>query len=157
MRFAIAEFARETNTLCPGFTELDASQSTCWHEGDEIFSRKRGVRNDLGGMIDAGERLGVELVPILATTTQPAATVSKHAYETIRDTLFIRLQSAGPLDAICLALHGAGFADWIEDMEGVFLAELRALVGVEIPVIVSLDLHGNTTSAPRSLRLRPEF
>ena len=146
MRFAIGEFAHETNTFCPGFTELDAFQSSCWHEGDEIFSRKRGVRNDVGGMIDAEERLGVELVPILATTTQRSATVSKHAYETIRNTLFIRLQSAGPLDAICLALHGAGSADGIEAMEGVFLAELRALVGVEISVIVSLDLHGNTTA-----------
>lgn len=147
MRFAIGEFAHETNTFCPGFTELDAFKSTYWCEGDEIFSRNRGVRNDIGGMIDAGERLGVELVTTLATTTQPSATVSKHAYETIRDTLFARLQSAGPVDAICLALHGAGSADGIEDMEGVFLAELRALVGVKIPVIVSLDLHGNTTAA----------
>jgi microcystin degradation protein MlrC len=32
-------------------------------------------------------------------------------------------------------------------MEGTFLAELRALVGTEIPIVVSLDLHGNTTEA----------
>lgn len=147
MRIAIGEFAHETNTFCPGFTELDAFKSTCWYEGAEILSRNRGVRNDLGGMIDAGERLGVELVPILATTTQPSATVSKHAYETIRNTLFTRLKSAGALDAICLALHGAGSADGIEDMEGTFLKELRELVGVEIPIVISLDLHGNTTAA----------
>ena len=107
MRFAIGEFAHETNTFCPGFTELEAFKSTFWCEGDEIFTRNRGVRNDLGGMIAAGERLGIELVPTLATTTEPSATVSKHAYETIRDTLFARIQSAGPFDAICLALHGA--------------------------------------------------
>lgn len=147
MRFAIGEFAHETNTFCPGFTELDAFKSTFWCEGDEIFTRNRGVRNDLGGMIAAGERLGIELVPTLATTTEPSATVSKHAYETIRDTLFARIQSAGPFDAICLALHGAGSADGIEDLEGLFLAELRALVGAQIPVVVSLDLHGNTTAA----------
>ena len=147
MRFAIGEFAHETNTFCSGFTELDAFKSTFWCEGDEIFTRNRGVRNDLGGMIAAGERLGIELVPTLATTTEPSATVSKHAYETIRDTLFARIQSAGPFDAICLALHGAGSADGIEDLEGLFLAELRALVGAQIPVVVSLDLHGNTTAA----------
>ena len=55
--------------------------------------------------------------------------------------------TAGPVDAICLALHGAGSADGIEDMEGIFLAELRELVGTEIPIVVSLDLHGNTTEA----------
>jgi microcystin degradation protein MlrC len=147
MRFAIGEFAHETNTFCPGFTELDAFRSTFWCEGDEVIARNRGVRNDLGGMIAAGERLGIELAPTLATTTQPSATISRRAYETIRDTLFARLQVAGPVDAICLALHGAGSADGIEDIEGTFLAELRALVGSEIPIVVSLDLHGNTTAA----------
>ncbi len=147
MRFAIGGFVHETNTFCPGFTELEAFQSTFWCEGDQIVTRNRGVRNDLGGMIAAAERLGIELAPTLATTTQPSATVSRHAYETIRDTLFARLLAAGPVDAICLALHGAGSADAMEDMEGTFLTELRALVGGEIPILISLDLHGNTTDA----------
>jgi microcystin degradation protein MlrC len=147
MRIAIGEFAHETNTFCPGTTELDAFQARYWCERDAIFDVHRGVRNDLGGMIDAGERLGVELVPTLATTTQPSATVSREAYETIRDTLFGHLKAAGPLDAICLALHGAGSAEGMDDMEGTFLKELRDLVGPEIPVVVSLDLHGNTTEA----------
>jgi microcystin degradation protein MlrC len=147
MRIAIGEFAHETNTFCPGFTEVDAFKAKTWTEGDDVIRVHRGVRNDLGGMIDAAERLGIDLAPTLATTTQPSATVSKHAYETIRDTLFTQLKNAGPVDAICLALHGAGSADGIEDMEGTFLAELRALVGNEIPIVLSLDLHGNTTEA----------
>jgi len=146
MRIAIGQFAHETNTFCPGFTGLDAFQARLWAVGDAIYDRHRGVRDDLGGMIDAGERLGIELVPTLSTTTQPSATVSRHAYETIRDTLFAGIRAAGVLDAICLALHGAGSADGIDDMEGTFLAELRGLVGPEIPVVVSLDLHGNTTA-----------
>jgi len=147
MRIAIGQFAHETNTFCPGTTGLDAFASRYWREGDAILAGHRGVRDDLGGMIDAGERLGVELVPTLSTTTQPSATVAREAYETIRDTLFGHIAAAGPLDAICLALHGAGSAESIDDMEGTFLAELRDLVGTEIPVVVSLDLHGNTTSA----------
>ncbi len=147
MRFAIGEFAHETNTFCPGFTELDAFKARYWCEGEDLIARHTGVRNDLGGMIDTGQRLGIELVPTLATTTQPSATVSRNAYETIRDTLFARIQGAGSLDAICLALHGAGSADGIEDMEGTFLSELRTLVGPDIPVVISLDLHGNTTAA----------
>ena len=147
MRIAIGQFAHETNTFCPGTTGLDAFTARYWREGDALFAGHRGVRDDLGGMIDAGERLGVELVPTLSTTTQPSATVSRAAYETIRDTLFGHVRDAGPLDAICLALHGAGSAEGIDDMEGAFLAELRELVGREIPIVVSLDLHGNTTAA----------
>jgi len=147
MRIAIGEFAHETNTFCPGFTEIDAFRARKWNEGDDVIVRNRGVRNDLGGMIDAGERLGVDLVPTLATTTQPSATISRAAYDAIRDDLIGRILSAGPLDAIVLALHGAGTADGIDDIEGTFLGELRAAVGTEIPIVVSLDLHGNTTEA----------
>lgn len=147
MRIAIGEFAHETNTFCSGVTEADAFKDRYWNIGDEIYARHRGVRNDLGGMIDSGERLGVDLVPIFATTTQPSATVSRAAYEEIRDTIFTQLRQAGELDAIVFALHGAGSAEGADDMEGTFLAELRAEVGTEIPVVVSLDLHGNTTEA----------
>lgn len=149
MRFAIGYFAHETNTFLPGTTPLADFRASQWEEGEEVISRNRGVRNDVGGMIAAGDRLGIELVPTLATTTQPSATVSREAYETIRDEMFCRISEAGdrPLDAICLTLHGAGSAVGIDDMEGVFLRELRELVGEEIPIVVSLDLHGNTTQA----------
>lgn len=145
MRIAIGEFAHETNTFCPGYTEVEAFQSRYWNVGDEVIAHHLSVKDDLGGMIAAGERLGVDLVPTFSTTTQPSATVSRTAYETIRDTMFERIQAAGELDAIVLALHGAGSADGMDDMEGAFLTDLRALVGNEIPVVVSLDLHGNTT------------
>ncbi|MGC4106733.1 MAG: M81 family metallopeptidase [Thermomicrobiales bacterium] len=145
MRIAIGYFAHETNTFCPGTTPLADFKASQWEEGDELIRKNRGVRNDVGGMIAAAERLGIELVPTLGTTTQPSATVSTEAYETIRDEMFGRLRAAGELDAICLTLHGAGSAEGIDDMEGTFLQELRAVVGGEIPVVVSLDLHGNTT------------
>jgi len=147
MRIAIGYFAHETNTFCPGTTSLAAFRETQWEEGEELIRKNRGVRNDVGGMIAAAERLGIELVPTLGTTTQPSATVSTEAYETIRDEMFARIRAAGDLDAICLTLHGAGSAEGIDDMEGTFLRELRAVVGDEIPVVVSLDLHGNTTQA----------
>ncbi|CAN5541527.1 M81 family metallopeptidase [soil metagenome] len=147
MRFVIGEFAHETNTFCPGFTELDAFKLRHWQEGDEVISLNRGVRNDVGGMIAAGERLGIELVPTLATAAEPSATISLATYESIRDNLFGRIQAALPADAICLALHGAGTADGIDDLEGTLLRELRELVGTGIPIVVTLDLHGNTTEA----------
>jgi microcystin degradation protein MlrC len=148
VRIAIGEFAHETNTFCPGLTGIDDFKLRNWSVGADILARHRGVRNDIGGMIDAAARLGgVELVPLLVTSTQPSATVARSAYEEIRDTMFAQITAAGELDAICLAMHGAGSAEGIEDLEGTFLAELRALVGTEIPIVLSLDLHGNTTEA----------
>src|SRR3954469_2563446 len=143
MRFAIGEFAHETNTFCPGLTEVEAFQKRHWQVGDEILVGNRGVRNELGGMIAAGERLEIEIVPTFATSTEPSATISKAAYETIRDKLFCAIKASEPIDAICLSLHGAGTAEGIDDVEGTILEELRQVVGDALPIVVALDLHGN--------------
>ncbi|MDP9368714.1 MAG: M81 family metallopeptidase [Chloroflexota bacterium] len=147
MRVAIGEFAHETNTFCPGLTETERFHARHWQEGGDLLAGHRGVRDPLGGMLAAGERLGVEIVPTFATSAEPSATISRRAYETIRDELIGAIRAAGPVDAICLSLHGAGSAEGIDDLEGTFLGELREAVGREVPITVTLDLHGHTTEA----------
>ncbi len=147
MRIAIGEFAHETNTFLPGTTGVDAFRRSHWVAGEALLATHRGVRDDLGGMIAAGERLGIEIVPTFATSTEPSATIARAAYVAIRDELFAALEAAGEIDAICLALHGAGSAEGIDDLEGRLLEELRARFGAGIPVVVTLDLHGHTTRA----------
>lgn len=147
MRIAIGEFAHETNTFCPGLTEVAAFRARHWLAGQAIVDGHGGVRDDLGGMIAAGERLGIEFVPTFAASTEPSATIARGAYDAIRDELFAAIGAAGPLDALCLSLHGAGSAEGIEDIEGTLLGELRHAVGRDLPVVVTLDLHGHTTPA----------
>ena len=146
MRFAIGEFSHETNTFCPGVTDLSAFKAD-WSELDEIFTHNRGVRTDLGGMIDAAERLGIELAPTLSTTTQPSATISKEAFDTITSTLIDHLKAALPVDAVIMGAHGAGSAEGIDDIEGAFLGMVREVIGPDVPLVATLDLHGNTTQA----------
>ena len=103
--------SHETNTFCAGLTEIEHFQAREWRVGSDIIAAHRGVRDDLGGMIEAGERLGVELVPTFSATTEPSGTISRAAFERMRDELLAGLKAAGRLDAICLALHGAGVAE----------------------------------------------
>lgn len=147
LRIAIGEFSHETNTFRAGTTPVEAFQRRRWLRGDEVIAGHRGVRDDLGGMIDAAERLGIELVPTFSTTTEPSATIARDAYEQIRDELLAGIRAAGEIDAVCLALHGAGVAEDIDDLEGTFLGEVRAVVGPDLPIVVTLDLHGNITQA----------
>lgn len=147
MRVAIGQFAHETNTFCPGLSDLDRFQARHWLRGGAIVDARRGVRDDLGGMIDAAERLGIEPVPTFATSAEPSATIARRAYDAIREELLGAIAAAGPLDALCLALHGAGSAEGIDDVEGTLLGEVRALVGPALPIVVTLDLHGHTTAA----------
>jgi len=145
MKIAIGEFAHETNTFRAGTTPVEAFKRRHWLSGDEIISGHRGVRDSLGGMLAAAERLGIEVVPTFATTTEPSATIARAAYDEIRDLLIDGIRAAGEIDALCLALHGAGVAEGIDDLEGTLLGEIREVVGPDLPILVTLDLHGNQT------------
>src|SRR3954470_16478317 len=145
MRIAIGEIAHETNTFCPGVTSAAQFQAMEWQHGADILDGHRGVRDYLGGMIAAGDTLGIEIVPTFAATAEPSATIAAEAYATMRDELLEALNAAGTVDAICLSLHGAGTAEGIDDVEGTLLAEIREVVGPDLPVVVTLDLHGHMT------------
>ena len=129
MRIAIGEIAHETNTFCTGLTSIAQFQAMEWQHGAEILDGHRNVRDYLGGMIAAGNTLGIEIVPTFAATAEPSATITGEAYATMRDELLGALNAAGTVDAICLSLHGAGTAEGIDDVEGTLLTAVRDVVG----------------------------
>ena len=50
------------------------------------------------------------------------------------------------MDAVFLDLHGAAVADHADDAEGELLARIRAVVGPDLPIVTTLDLHANVTA-----------
>ena len=50
-----------------------------------------------------------------------------------------------PVDAVYLDLHGAMVSEPFEDGEGELLRRVRAAVGPEVPIAISLDYHSNVT------------
>ena len=149
-RIAIGKVSHETNTFSPP-TTLEMFKDRHWDRGEEILSRERGTRTYLGGMIEAGERLGVTLIPTFAASTEPWGTITRDAYDAMVAELVRGIRQAMPLDAISLALHGAGTADGVPDLEGGVLEAVRGVVGDTMPIAVTLDLHGNIT--PRMVSL----
>ena len=51
----------------------------------------------------------------------------------------------GRLDAVYLDLHGAMVTEHLDDGEGEILARVREVIGKDLPLVVSLDLHANVT------------
>jgi microcystin degradation protein MlrC len=94
-------------------------------------------------MIDAAAALDAELVPLFWSSAQPSGTVTADAYRAMRADLLDAITAAGPLDALALDLHGGGVAEEAEDLEGDLGRAVRALVGSDVPIVVTLDLHGN--------------
>jgi microcystin degradation protein MlrC len=150
-RIAVAGFHHETNTFAPtparyeDFVAADAWPGLT--RGVEIFAAVDGMNLPVAGFIESARSSGHEIVPLLWCAAAPSAEVEEAAYERIVDEILTRLADAGPVDAIFLDLHGAMVTAHLDDGEGELLARLRRVVGIDLPIVVSLDFHANVTDA----------
>lgn len=145
MRIAIGQLAHETNTFSRVRTTVDLFKVWEWTQGEELLDRHTGVLDYLGGMIERGEELGIEIVPTFAAMANPSGTITQETFQKAKNLLISSIMNAGKLDGICLFLHGAGVAEGVDDIEGEILSELRSVLGSKIPIVAALDLHGNIT------------
>ncbi|WP_048645573.1 M81 family metallopeptidase [Nitratireductor soli] len=148
-RVALAGFLHETNTFAPSkATYAQFEQGGGYlpiSRGAEILARCPGVNLGISGAVAHGEKSGWDMVPVLWTGAIPSAHVTRDAYERIAGEIVDGIAAAGRLDGICLDLHGAMVAEHLDDGEGELIARVRQAVGPDVPIAVSLDLHGNTT------------
>jgi microcystin degradation protein MlrC len=56
-----------------------------------------------------------------------------------------RLRASLPVDGVFLSLHGGAIGEKEPDPEGVVLERVRAIVGKDVPVVATLDLHANVS------------
>ena len=145
-RVFIAQFMHETNTFSKLPTTLDDYRRRWLIEGDAVVPRFTGTRNELGGYIDAAARYGWQPVWGGAANATPSGKLTRECWETIRDRLLGAARAAGRLDGVCLSLHGAMVSETEDDAEGALLEALRGLVGPDVPIATTLDLHANATA-----------
>jgi microcystin degradation protein MlrC len=148
-RIAVGGFLHETNTFAPTkATYDDFVHGGGWPamaQGDDVLKIMRNINVGLAGFVGAAEAHGWELVPTISCGASPSAHVTKDAYERIVKVMIDGIAAAGPLDAVYLDLHGAMVTEHLDDGEGEILARVRKLIGKELPLVVSLDLHANVT------------
>jgi len=148
MRIAVAGFQHETNTFAPVKADYDAfvvERAFRLYAAGPTWTARARQEAPVAGAIATLEASGAEVVPLLWCMATPSAHVTEDAYERIASELLQMIAAAGPLDGICLELHGAMVAEHIDDGEGELLRRIRGLVGKDLPVSVALDLHANVT------------
>jgi microcystin degradation protein MlrC len=111
-----------------------------------MVPRFTGTRNEVGGYIDAVKKYGWQPVWAGAANATPSGKLTKETWEHIRDMIVGAAKKAGKLDAICLSLHGAAVTETEDDAEGALLEALRGVVGPDMPIAATLDLHANATA-----------
>jgi microcystin degradation protein MlrC len=145
MRVAVAAFMHESNTFNPLRTDLAAFEAQGLAVGPALLQEWRDAHHELGGFLDGAAAEGLEPVPLLAAWATPAGPVTNEAFEHLTGLLADGLRRARP-DGLLLALHGAMVAESHPDADGEVLARLRQVVGPNVPIAVTLDLHGNVSA-----------
>lgn len=147
-RIAIAGFMHETNCFVPGFTEYEhfahPSDRPGILRGEEILAEFKVRGAATAGFLN-GNDSNHAIAPLLWTSTTPGGTVSRNAYERISAEILSRLSDALPVDGVYLDLHGAMVSEEHPDAEGELLQRVRAIVGEEVPIVISLDYHANVS------------
>jgi microcystin degradation protein MlrC len=139
-RAVIAMMEHETNTFSPVPTPLRRFGSPNVPRGPEAHRLFKGTGTGLGGFLDVADAAGMEIVTPIAANAAPSGPVEANAYAVICDAI---CEAIGRGCDVCfLDLHGAMVTETTDDGEGELLARIRKLAP-ELPIGVSLDLHGN--------------
>lgn len=135
-RIAIAGLAIESSTFSPAVSHEDAFGA---REGEDVFSYYPFMSPD-SGIIDRAVWL-----PTLRGHAMPGGIVTNEAYESLVNKTLKLLEESLPLDALFFDIHGAMSVEGIDDPEGDFLVRIRELVGTDVLISTSMDLHGSVS------------
>lgn len=91
-------------------------------------------------------RQPVQIAPLLHARAVPGGPVTRAAYHALKTEFLQRLAASLPVDGVYLAMHGAMKVEGMWDAEADWIASTRALIGPDIPIAVSYDLHGNVSA-----------
>lgn len=136
---AIAGLACENSTFTPSRTDAVA------------FHPKRGKEViDKYTFLHEGTSLARAAVwkGALIGHALPGGIVKRDSFETLTNEIVTRLQDIvkeSKLDGLWFDIHGAMYVEDMEDVEAELLRRIRRVIGQDVLVSASMDLHGNVS------------
>jgi microcystin degradation protein MlrC len=145
-KVAVAMFSHETCTFCPGgdVEVEDWLQVSPPRAGEELL-RSGGY---VGGFVKMAEDYGdMELVgltsPIGVFGGSSRSWNTEETFNHFLDLMIQDLEAAMPVDGVYLSLHGAMAVRGVPRPEAEIARRFREVVGPDVPIAASFDLHGN--------------
>jgi microcystin degradation protein MlrC len=145
-RVAVATFSHETCTFCPGgdVTVEDWERVSPPLGGDELLRRGGYIRGFVRMARDYGDMDLVGLTsPIGVFGGSSRSWNTRETFEHFLDLMIRDLEAAMPVDGVFLALHGAMAVRDVPRPEAEIARRFREVVGPDVPIAASFDLHGN--------------
>jgi len=143
-RVAIAGFMHESNTFSARRTDRAAFAAQSLVFGPALLSEWQDAHHEVGGFIEGAVAEDFEPLPILMAWATPSGPVVDAVLDEVTDHLIREVRRQMP-DGLLLALHGAMVAESYADADGEVLSRLRQGLGSALPIVVTLDLHGNVS------------
>lgn len=140
-------FGIEQETCCfnPTLTGMrEFIEEGIW-EGEALVDGTAKIHGTLDGILDCVREYGFTPVGGTHLWAKSGGPVSQEAIDWFCAKTRADLEAAGPIDGVMAALHGATLGENSEDVCGDVLEMVRELVGKDIPIASSFDLHGKMT------------
>ncbi|MBP1964139.1 M81 family metallopeptidase [Paenibacillus aceris] len=141
LRIGVVGVYHETNTFAPVMTHWDDFRHCFTLGRDAFMALFEHTQTTMGGVIAASIQEEVSLVPGLYTSATPNGIVSEEAAHLILEQLTRSIEPN--LDGLVVILHGAMVSEQCFDMEVAILEAVRNVIGEQIPIAVTVDLHAN--------------
>jgi microcystin degradation protein MlrC len=145
LRIAVAKLQHETCTFCPG-GDTTVEHWTMVSEpvgGEELLSSGSYIR----GFTTRARELDMELIPLSSPLGvfggSSRSWNTRETFDHFVDAMIEELQTAMPVDGVYLALHGAMAVRDIPRPEAEMARRFREVVGPDVPIAGTFDLHGN--------------
>lgn len=135
-KVAITGIGIESSTFSPAQTQEEAFHARI---GDSIFGRYPFFAEGT----DIRKR--ADWIPTLLGKSLPGGIVTREAYESMVGKTLKMLEENGPYDGLFFDIHGAMSVVGMEDAEGDLIKRIRDVIGTDVLVSTSMDLHGNVT------------
>lgn len=156
MKLMICCFGQETNTFSPKRLEFEDFLPDGWQRAERLLEGYEGTNSYLGGAIAACRAVGADIIPLDSIAIDGGALMTRACFEQCMEHLcgLVR-QHYREADGLFLAMHGAGSAEGITDLEAETLRRIRSITGRKFPIMSSLDIH--CTITPEMLELSDGF
>jgi len=86
-----------------------------------------------------------QFIPVLHARAIAGGPVEPELYQVWKAKIVDGIRAALPLDGVYMAMHGAMFVQGLHDAEGDLIAAVREVVGPDVLISASYDLHGNVS------------
>jgi len=145
MRVYIGGILMEANSFNPDKSGCETFMRHVWLKGTQIESLCATAVEISGFYAYLNTIPDVEIIPGFFAFAESSGPIKASEFEKLTGYLFDSLKSSGKVDAVLLSLHGAMQSEIVDDCDGYILEQVRKIVGEDVAIVSSLDLHACMT------------